>query len=208
MSRRCGSRPECKQSAICLRPFGVTRELLGSRAVKEVLKAIVKYPRAVTVLAMSIALTLPAVAVALSHSKVRSGYYASLGGVASADVEFHVHGHGKIPDLSLGCAPAMPSESATTVDIAVHAPVLAVSSSGRFSYNGPAEVTEDYAGAPKIGTTTLTISGYHVNGPVRHYTFEGRQLQQTTAFKGTAGSPACAPPSVLKFTLFGPIPGE
>lgn len=87
----------------------------------------------------------------------------------------------------------------------MHAPVLALTSAGRFSYNGTAEVTEDFAGAPKIGTTTLTMSGYHVNGPVRHYTFEGRQ---TTAFKGTASSPACVPPSALKFTLFGPIPGE
>jgi hypothetical protein len=140
---------------------------------------------------------------------VRVGYYAPLIGVASTDVEFHVHGRGKIPDLfSLSCALAMPSESATTVDIVVRAPVLALRSAWRFSYDGPAEVTEDYAGAPKIGTTTLAISGYHVNGPVRHHVFEGRHLQQTTAFKGTASSPACAPPGVLKFTLFGPIPGE
>jgi hypothetical protein len=171
-------------------------------------KAIARYPLAVAVVAVSAALTLPGVAVALSHSKVRDGYYASLTGVASADVEFHVHGRGKIPDLSLGCALTMSSESATTVDIAVRAPALALSSAGRFSYNGPAEVTEDFAGAPKIGTTTLTISGYHVNGPVHHYTFEGRHLQETTAFKGTASSPACAPPSAVKFTLFGPVPGE
>jgi hypothetical protein len=182
--------------------------VLGSRVVKRAPKAIATYPRAMAVVVVSVALTLPGMAVALSHPGVRDGYYASLAGVASADVEFHVHGRGKIPDLSLGCAPAMPSESATTVAIAVHAPVLALTSAGRFSYNGPAEVTEDYAGAPKIGTTTLTISGYHVNGPVHHYTFEGRHLQETTAFKGTASSPACASPSVLKFTLFGPVPGE
>jgi hypothetical protein len=183
-------------------------ELLRSRVVKAAPKAIAMHPRAVAVVAVSAALTLPGVAVALSHSGVRNGYYASLVGVASADVEFHVHGREKIPDLSLGCAPAMPSESAATVNIAVHAPVLALSSAGRFSYDGPAEVTEDFAGAPKIGMTTLTISGYHVNGPVRHYIFEGRHLQQTTSFKGTVSSPACAPPSVMKFTLFGPIPGE
>ncbi len=176
--------------------------------MKGVPKAIATYPRVVAVVAVSVALTLPGVAIALSHSGVRDGYYASLVGVPSADVEFHVHGHKKIADLSLGCVPATPIESATTVGIAVHAPVLTLNSSGRFSYNGPAEVTEDYAGAPKIGTTTLTISGHHVNGPVRHYTFEGRHLQQTTAFKGTASSPACAPSSVPKFTLFGPIPGE
>jgi hypothetical protein len=157
---------------------------------------------------VSAALTLPGVALALSHSKVRDGYYASLVGVPSADVELHVRGHGKVPDLSLGCAPVTPSASSTTVDIAVHAPALTVSSGGRLSYSGPAEVTEDYAGAPKIGTTTLTIGGYHVNGPVRHYSFEGRRLQQTTAFKGTASSPACAPSSLPKFTLFGPVPGE
>src|ERR1700749_3268945 len=133
---------------------------------------------------VSVALTLPGVALARSHSGVRDGYYASLTGVASADVEFHVRGHGKIPDLSLGCAPATPSASSTTVDIAVHAPALALRGAGRLSYNGPAEVTEDYAGAPNIGTTMLTLSGHHVNGPVRHYTFEGRHLQQTTAFKG------------------------
>lgn len=98
--------------------------------------------------------------------------------------------------------------SATTVNIAVHAPALTLSKAGRFSYSGPADVTEDFGGAPKIGTTTLSISGYHVNGPVRHYTFEGRRLQQTTAFKGTVSSPACAPSSASRFTLFGPVPGE
>lgn len=176
--------------------------------MKGVPKVVATYPRAVVVLAVSAALTLPGVAVAVSHSAAHDGYYASLVGVASADVEFHVHGGGKIPDLSFGCAPAMPSESATTVNIAVRAPVLALKGAGRFSYSGPAEVTEDFAGAPKIGTTTLTISGSHVNGPVRHYIFEGRHLKQTTAFKGTVSSPACAPSSVLKFTLFGPVPGE
>lgn len=171
-------------------------------------KVVATYPRVVAVVAVSAALTVPGVALALSHSTVREGYYASLVGVSSADVEFHVRGHKKIPDLSLGCEPATRSASATTVGIAVHAPVLALSGAGRFSYSGTAEVTEDYAGAPKIGTTTLTISGYHVNGPVRHYTFEGRHLQETTAFKGTASSPACASSSAPKFKLFGPVPGE
>lgn len=176
--------------------------------MKGLAKVVATYLRVVAVVAVSAALTVPGVALALSHSTVREGYYASLEGVPSADVEFHVRGHKKIPDLSLGCEPAIRNESATTVGVAVHAPVLALSSAGRFSYNGTAEVTEDYAGAPKIGTTILTISGYHVNGPVRHYTFEGRRLQETTAFKGTASSPACAPSGIPKFTLFGPIPGE
>jgi hypothetical protein len=162
----------------------------------------------VAAIAVAVALTLPGAALARSHSGVRNGYYASLTGVPSADVEFHVRGHGKIPDLSLGCAPATPGSSATTVNVAVHAPILSLTGAGRFSYNGPAEVTEDYAGAPKIGMTTLTISGDHVNGPVRHYTFEGRHLKETTAFKGTASSPACSTPGSVKFTLFGPVPGE
>jgi hypothetical protein len=188
--------------------MAVTGRLLGSRVVKRGFKPIVRRPRAVVAIAVSVALILPGAAVALSHSAARDGYYASLTGVPSADVEFHVHGSGKVPDLSLGCAPATPSASATTVDIAVHAPPLALNGAGRFSYNGPAEVTEDYAGAPKIGTTTLTISGSHVNGPVHHYTFEGRHLKETTAFKGTASSPACSTPGNVKFTLFGPVPGE
>lgn len=176
--------------------------------MKGLSKVVMRWPRTVVIVAVSAMLTLPGVAIARSHSGPRNGYYASLVGVPSADVEFHVRGGGKIPDLSLGCAPATPSMSVTTVNIAVHAPALKLTSAGRFSYNGPAEVTEDFGGAPKIGMTTLTISGHHVNGPVRHYTFEGRHLQETTAFKGTASSPACAPSSALKFTLFGPIPGE
>jgi hypothetical protein len=176
--------------------------------VKGVSKVIARYLRVAAVIAASAAFMLPGAAVALSHPKVHDGYYASLIGVTSADVEFHVRGRGKIPDLALSCEPTTPSMSSTTVGIAVHAPILTLSSTGRFSYNGPAVVTEDYAGAPKIGTTTLTIDGYHVDGPIRHYTFEGRHLQQTTAFKGTTSSPACAPSSLPKFTLFGPIPGE
>jgi len=176
--------------------------------VKELSKVIVRCPPAIVLVVVSATLTWPGAAIARSHSGPRNGYYASLVGVPSADIEFHVRGARKIPDLSLGCSPATPSMSATTVNIAVHAPVLTLTSTGRFSYTGTAEVTEDFAGAPKIGMTTFTISGYHVNGPVRHYTFEGRRLQQTTAFKGTASSPACAPSSAPKFTLFGPIPGE
>jgi hypothetical protein len=175
--------------------------------VKLVAKAAASHPRTAVAVVVSAALMLPGVALALSHLSVRQGYYAPLVGVSSADIELHVRGHGKIPDLILGCLPATPNESASTVSIAVHAPVL-VLKSGRFSYKGSAEVSEEFGGAPQIGTSTLTISGYHVSGPVRHYIFEGRHLQETTAFKGTASSPACAPPSVLKFTLFGPVPGE
>ncbi len=80
---------------------------------------------------------------------------------------------------------------------------------GRISYHGPAKVTLDYFGAPKIAETTLNLSGDHVNGPVHHYTFEGKRLQMTTAWKGTATSPACSKlPRGGGFTLFGPVPGE
>src|ERR1035438_2146383 len=109
------------------------RQLLRSPVMKGVPKAVATYPRAAAVVAVSAALTLPGVAVALSHSGVRDGYYASLVGVPSAGVAFHVRGHGKIPDLSLGCAPATPNASAATVDIAVHAPVLTLNRGGRFS---------------------------------------------------------------------------
>jgi hypothetical protein len=44
---------------------------------------------------------------------------------------------------------------------------------------------------------------------VHHYTFEGKHLKETTAFKGTASSPACTKlPHGGQFTLFGPVPGE
>jgi hypothetical protein len=175
--------------------------------MQPILRRIATHPLALAVIAGSVALTLPGVASAVSHPTVRDGFYSRLVGVSSADVEFHVRGHGKVPDMSLGCVPAVVNPSAVAVGIAVHVPVFALKA-GRFSYKGPAEVTEDFAGAAKIGTTTLTISGYHVNGPVHHYVFEGRHLQQTTAFKGTASSPACAVPGAMKFTLFGPVPGE
>jgi hypothetical protein len=154
---------------------------------------------------------LPGSAAASSHKKpaVRDGYYAGLQGVKTTAVAFHVRGTGKrIPDLTVGCLPTVASQAVSTVGIAVHSPALHISN-GRFSYHGKATITEDYAGAPKIATTTVSISGYHVNGPVHHYTFEGRHLKMTTAFKGTAASPACIKlPRGGKFTLFGPVPGE
>jgi hypothetical protein len=70
-------------------------------------------------------------------------------------------------------------------------------------------VTADFAGAPTVAETTLTISLTHVSGPVVDYRFEGIAHSETTAWKGNASSPACA--SVAdqgKVTLFGPVPGE
>ena len=76
-------------------------------------------------------------------------------------------------------------------------------------YQGAAVVTADYAGAPTVAETTLTISLTHVNGPVVHYRFEGIAHSETTAWKGNASSPACASAANGgKVTLFGPVPGE
>lgn len=158
---------------------------------------------------MGLAITLPALADAHSPP-IKNGFYSSLTGVRSSDVEFHVRSGNTIPHLSLGCQPADPSltQNTSSANIAVLAPKLRIKN-GRFSYHGPAEVTLDFAGAPKIAETTLNISGHHVNGPVHHYTFEGNHLHQTTAWQGTATSPPCTKlPRGGGFTLFGPIAGE
>jgi hypothetical protein len=163
---------------------------------------------AVTAL-MGLAVALPALADA-SAQPIKTGFYSSLTGVPSSDVEFHVRSGEAIPRLSLGCLPADPSQTQNTsyASIAVIAPKLRIRA-GRISYRGPAEVTLAYLGAPKIAETTLNLSGHHVNGPVHHYTFEGKRLQQTTAWKGAATSPACTKlPRGGGFTLFGPVPGE
>jgi hypothetical protein len=163
---------------------------------------------AVTAL-MGLAVTAPALANARTQP-VKNGFYSSLTGVPSSDVEFHVRASENIPNLSLGCLPADPSltQSTSYAGIAVLAPKLQIRN-GRISYHGPAKVTLDYRGAPKIAETTLNLSASHVTGPVHHYTFEGNRLQLTTAWKGTATSPACTKlPRNGGFTLFGPVPGE
>jgi hypothetical protein len=165
--------------------------------------------RIAVVALMGLAATLPALADARAQP-VKNGFYSSLSGVASSDVEFHVRAGETIPLLSLGCTPADPSLTQNTsyAGIAVLAPKLRIQN-GRISYHGAAEVTLDYLGAPKLAETTLSLSGLHVNGPVHHYTFEGKRLQETTAWKGTATSPACTKlPRGGGFTLFGPVPGE
>jgi hypothetical protein len=158
---------------------------------------------------VGLAVTLPALADA-SAQPIKKGFYSSLSGVPSSDVEFHVRSGDTIPDLSLGCSPADQSltEATSYANIAVIAPKLQIRG-GSISYHGPAIVTLDYARAPKIAETTLNLSGHHVKGPVHHYTYEGKHLQETTAWKGTATSPACTQlPRAGGFTLFGPVPGE
>jgi hypothetical protein len=154
----------------------------------------------------------PALAAASTGSvPIKNGYYASLVGVPSADVEFHARSGGKtIPDLVLVCLPADASILAGTGSgsIEVKAPKLRIQG-GHFSYTGKAVVTAAFGGATKLTTSTLRINAHHVNGPVRHYTYEGNQLQETTAWLGTVSSPACHHVSAgghLK--LFGPVPGE
>jgi hypothetical protein len=158
---------------------------------------------------IGLAVALPALADA-SAPTIKTGFYSSLTGVPSSDVEFHVRASESVPHLSLGCMPADPSLTQETsyANIAVIAPKLRIRN-GRISYHGPAKVTLDYLGAPKIAETTLNLSANHVDGPVRRYTFEGKHLQQTTAWKGSATSPACTKlPRGGGFTLFGPVPGE
>ena len=143
---------------------------------------------------------------------ISAGYYATLVGFPSALVSLHVTGKGASPDLALSCAPNATfshlNASGGTVDIAVHAPKLKIHN-GRISYSGSAVVSADFARAAKIGKTTLSISLSHVSGPVVHYTFEGTAHSMTTAWKGTASSPACATvDNHGKVTLFGPVPGE
>jgi hypothetical protein len=158
---------------------------------------------------VGLAVTLPAVANARTQP-VKNGFYSSLAGVRSSDVEFHVRSAVNVPNLSLGCMPADQNltRSTSSANIAVVAPKLRIRN-GRISYHGPAKVTLDYAGAPKIAETTLNLTAAHVNGPVHHYSFEGKRLQETTAWKGSATSPACTKlPRNGGFTLFGPVAGE
>jgi hypothetical protein len=160
------------------------------------------------VLAMMASAALAAVAGAAS-TPVKRGFYSGLVGVKSADVEFHVRGGNRIPELTLNCIPKDQSllGGTPTAAITIKAPALTIRG-GQISFHGAAILTP--AGSPrKTGTTTLAIKAHHVPGPVHHYTFEGRHLQQTTAWKGTVASPACKTvPAGGTLTLFGPIAGE
>jgi hypothetical protein len=150
-------------------------------------------------------LALPAVAGADGGTPIKTGFYSGLVGVTSPDVEFHVRQPDKVPDLTLSCVPKDQTllGGVPTSSITIHTTAVAINAN-RISFHGAAEVTP--AGAPqKTGTTTLVINLHHVPGPVHHYTFEGRHLQQATAWKGTVSSPACTPlPAAGKVTLFGP----
>jgi hypothetical protein len=169
-----------------------------------------RFGAAVTTMAAVASAALAAVAAAAAAATpIKNGFYSGLVGVKSADVEFHVRGGDKIPGLTLTCIPKNQSllGGVPTSSITIKAPALTIHG-GQISFRGASIVTP--AGSPKkTGTTTLAIQAHHVPGPVHHYTFEGRHLQQTTAWKGTVGSPACKTvPAGGTFTLFGPIAGE
>jgi hypothetical protein len=181
---------------------GLIAELLvRSRAMR-------RFGAAVITMAAVASAALPAVAAAAA-TPIENGFYSGLVGVKSADVEFHVRGGDKIPGLTLTCIPKDQSllGAIPTSSITIKAPALTIHG-GQISFHGASIVTP--AGSPKkTGTTTLAIQAHHVPGPVRHYTFEGRHLQQTTAWKGTVSSPACKTvPAGGTLTLFGPIAGE
>ena len=193
---------------------------VGLRGCKEVLspamraKIGVRFVSAAVLTLIPFAILSPGSAGASSASggTISAGYYSTLVGFPSALVSFHVTGKGASPDLALSCAPnatfAQLNASGGTVDIAVRAPKLKIQN-GRISYSGSAVVSADFAHAAKIGKTTFSISLTHVTGPVVHYTFEGTAHSMTTAWNGTASSPACAKINDHgKVTLFGPVPGE
>ena len=155
------------------------------------------------------AAVVPAMAAAgMTGHRIKTGYYADLVVVPSTQVTFHLRRTNRVPDLVLGCSPKDPNIARQAITIAVHAPLLHIRS-GHLTYHGNATITSFVGGGPKLGVTTLTITAHHVNGPVHHYVYDGQHLSQTTAWKGTASSPAC---TTLRrhgaFTLFGPVPGE
>ena len=179
-------------------------------------KIAVRFASAAALVLTAVVIFLPgsAGATAATGGTIRDGYYSTISGQPSALVSFHVLSNGGAsPDLALSCVPnntfAHLNAGGGTVGIAIHAPKKLKIKNGRISYSGSAAVSADSAGAAKIGKTTLTISLTHVDGPVIHYTFEGTAHSMTTAWKGTASSPACAAVGDHgKVTLFGPVPGE
>ena len=173
---------------------------LASAAVLTLMSAVILWPGSATVSSAS-------------GSAIADGYYSTIAGFPSAAISLHVRGTGgAIPDLALSCLPntkfAHLNAAGGSVGIAVRAPQLKIQN-GRISYSGSAVVSADFADAAKIGKTKFSISLSHVNGPVVHYSFEGTAHSETTAWKGTTSSPACAKPGDHgKVTLFGPVPGE
>jgi hypothetical protein len=155
-----------------------------------------------------VAATLPAAAGA-STQPIQTGYYADLIGVPSSAVTFHLRAHNTIPDLVVDCYPADTQLINGTAAGAIFVRLPAIKLTGdHFSFNGTARVTLN-TGTAKVATTKLRISAHHVNGPVRHYTFEGEAHTETRAWVGTVSSPACKTLGAHgTFKLYGPVSGE
>jgi hypothetical protein len=147
-------------------------------------------------------LALPAIGLAASvNSKIPNGYYATVEHAhvpGGEDVEFTLHRHSYLTSLTLTCNPD--STYANLIANSGYAQILSWAtpkrltlSHGSFSYSGPAKVTAAYAGAPKVGTATLTIKGHYVrNGHAYHYTGTiDNKVTATLIFQGTATSTAC-----------------
>jgi hypothetical protein len=155
-------------------------------------------------------LALPAEAAAATVP-IKTGYYADLIKVRSAEVTFHVRTHDSVPDLVVICEnPTDPSWLAGTAEgaIAVHMPKEIVRG-GKITYDGPARVTPGYAGAKTVGTSKVRINLHHVDGPVLRYTFEGLKHAETRAWVGTVSTTACKSlPLGGQTKLYGPVAGE
>ena len=159
-------------------------------------------------------LALPTLALATSvNAQIPDGYYSTVvekGVPTGEDVEFNLHKHTYLSMLTLTCTPN--ATNATLISTSGYANILNWANkkkvplnNGRFSYNGPAKVTAAYAGAKKVATARLTISGRYVpHGKVYHYLGSlQNKVTATLIFEGTASSPACkALPKGHKFLLY------
>jgi hypothetical protein len=140
---------------------------------------------------------------------IADGFYSSLVGHPSADVEFHVRkGGSSVPDLGVSCTPKTPVTDSGYAFIAVRAPRAVAIRGDTLSYHGAAKIPKVYM-PPAGASTTLSISLRHVNGPTVHYTYEGTRHTETRHWTGTVSSPGCAKiADGGKVNLWGPVPGE
>jgi hypothetical protein len=141
---------------------------------------------------------------------IKTGYYADIIKIPSAEVAFHLRTHSAVPDLVVICEnPAKTSwlNGTSAGGIFVHMPKGTVHG-GTISYDGTATVTPGFFGAKKVATTKLRLTLHHVDGPVLHYTFEGLKHTETRAWVGTVSTPACKSlPAGGRAKLYGPVPG-
>jgi hypothetical protein len=140
---------------------------------------------------------------------IADGFYSSLVGHPSADVEFHVDKAGSVvPDLGVSCSPKTPVTDSGYAFIVVRAPRPVAIRGGRLSYHGAAKIPKVYM-PPAGGSTTLSISLHHVDGPTVHYTYENTSYTRTRHWTGTVSSPGCAKiADGGKVNLWGPVSGE